>query len=778
MEEQQSDSFFEKIWKRKIPQYLGTYLAVGFGLYQFLEVLIDRYELDDSLHDRYMLVWFALIPAVFVLVYYGIQPNGKEAHEKKTWPKYFIIGNVVIALLLSIFAVNSSSSNEETANKIVELTDEEGKQVKVVVPSLKKVKSVALFQFENLTGDATKDWMGVAFSTLMDFNLEQLPEFYVNSSFELNSQYNSLGIELFTVPNSGMQREIAKKSRNDYYTKISFDEKDGVYELSGSLFRTKDSKSVVEINVKNKDIFKALDEVRDRISSVLVEEKIENPDIDYDNYFILPSSALVSKNLKAIENYTKAGINSQLYPNDLHTSYQYSQNSINLDPTCSNCYSLTANIDIAQGNKTEASKNLKKAIKYGVSLPKRMQFFPKEMYYRIENNTDALIKLLELKKDIFPYDFQPYQMLLENYKINFGIEKSKALMQEAIDNGNVEKGLLALYYLQLENQDYEDAKSTLDRFSNDFPERDQDRMRYADLYEKQGNLKEARKILLKEETLDPFNTKIQIKLSYLDFKDQKVKSAYDRLDKGIEESTTLTDSLTFIKQKYNYAFYSGEISKALSLIKNYEDYASKKTPIINVIAQNLQIKTLMHMSINQLDNVEKEINNVGQYLPQYKSTWVCNAQNSAIVLEYPILNDNKGHEICDQILQNYGEGFIEYFQLLQSFLKQDYKSCIEILEEKNKALRKIMNADFFVAEIYHKNGQTDKAIEILSQVINRKPENPLNYLKMAELLSETDDNEAKKYIEIVNKYYKDADDNFIPLQRLKKLKEGLSSQTL
>ena len=55
-------SLFKKLWDRKVPQLLGTYLAVGFGVLQFLEFISRRYDLGggwvDALSFTYCSVCF------------------------------------------------------------------------------------------------------------------------------------------------------------------------------------------------------------------------------------------------------------------------------------------------------------------------------------------------------------------------------------------------------------------------------------------------------------------------------------------------------------------------------------------------------------------------------------------------------------------------------------------------------------------------------------------------------------------------------------------------
>ena len=65
-----------------------------------------------------------------------------------------------------------------------------------------------------------------------------------------------------------------------------------------------------------------------------------------------------------------------------------------------------------------------------------------------------------------------------------------------------------MYNLQLENEEFDDAKLTLDRLSTEFPGREQDKIKYTTIYEQQGKLDKARALLLEQETLDPLSTDI------------------------------------------------------------------------------------------------------------------------------------------------------------------------------------------------------------------------------------------------------------------------------
>lgn len=767
-------NFTQKLCDRKIPQYLGTYLAVGFGLFQFIQVIIQRFQLSNAIQDWYFLFWLLLIPAVFVFVYFGYQPNGKSVYEKKKWPHYFIIGNLILAFgLSSIFAYNSNQE-DSVSNKIVELVDEEGEEIAAIVPDVKRVKTLASFQFKNSTGDNSKDWLGVAMSTLLDYSLEQHPEFYVASAYALNSYYDQLGLEAFSIPNTGMQNAITKKSRNDYFTSISYAFNNDEYVFNGKLVRTKDGETITDIDVTNKNIYLAIDQIKEQILNVL--QPSDNKDIKVSNNLILPASTLISSNEKALELLTKSRISYITNPNDLSKAIELSKQSIESDPVCSQCHLNVATPLIALGRRDEATKHLKNAIKYAASLPKRMQFSAKELYYNLTNNADAGIKLQEFRKEMFPYDFSPYRALLPIYKMNYGIDKTKELMQNAIDNGNRERGLLELFKLLMENEEFEKAKVKLDQYCNEFPERDQDKLRYADLYEKQGKINEAKSILLKEEALNPFDIKIQTRIALLDFRNLDINVANERMDNAISEANSLTDSLQVLRLKILFNVLSGETKKGSNLIEKYEANALKQDTRLNILFSNLSLKYEIFQSTNQLDGLNKLLKEINGFLPLYEQTFKCQINNNAIVNGYQMTMDREAFTSCEKVFQSYGEGYNNYYNLLASYIDQDYSTCINIIEQDGNRLKKVFQGEFFIADIYYKGGDKKKAIDLLQKAINQKTLFPANYLKLAEIFEENDKIKSKHYLDLALKFWKNADAEFIPLQRAKALKSKLALQ--
>ncbi len=759
MENTTNEIWLNKLFDRRVLQYVGSYLAVGFAVLQFLEFISNRYDWSEVWVDKYLFVWLSFLPAVLVFSFFKdqiVQATGSK------FPKFFILGNLIVSLLLGILFFNGT---KKEANTIVELTNEEGEKIQAIVPAQHRIKTLACFQFDNLTKDQSLDWWGVAFSQLLKFNLNQRPEFYTLSTYNLNGYYNRLNLPLFKVPDVGKQREIAQKSRSDYFSRIAYTIEQGIFIFTGQIYDTRYGKKLFDLEVKDNDPFVAIDELKRQIIQHI-------PDAlgTLENQVDMPASALISSNTEALKFLTQSRIEDFNNPNKLDGVITLAKKAVALDPSCSLCHLHTGIPLYMQGQREESINYVKNAIRYGASLPQRMQFRAKSLLYNYTNNLTANIKLQELRRQMFPYEFGAYDYLVPIYKLNFGVDSTKALIQEAIDNGNVEKGLLEMYFIQISNEEFDAAEKTLDRLSKEFPDREEDRLKYVNLYEKQGRLTEAKELLLKEELLDPLDSEIQLYLAYIDFKNTFVAQASERLDRNLQSSTSTQDSLRFFEGKLYFLKETGQIQKALATLKAHEKCLLQRESKSSIIRSFYITKMNMYHSINQVEKAVPLLEELLRYSPEDEDYYRCMTFTNSLVNDYLISEEQQeNHAYCETHFKDLGEGYADFVALLKAYQKKDYTACVEILDNGKTELRTALDMDYFMARIYALAGQLDKARTILQEKINQKTADPLYYYEMAALLEKEDPKAAQENLNIALKFWEKADDNYIYLQRAKDL---------
>jgi len=94
----------QDLLKRRVPQILGIYLAVGWGVLEFVDWLIGRYGVAPQLADVSLVAWVAMIPTVLLLTY------SHGARGQQRWTRVERIGvpvNIVVAAALITIVLSS-----------------------------------------------------------------------------------------------------------------------------------------------------------------------------------------------------------------------------------------------------------------------------------------------------------------------------------------------------------------------------------------------------------------------------------------------------------------------------------------------------------------------------------------------------------------------------------------------------------------------------------------------------------------------------------------------
>jgi len=90
-------SFVQELLKRRVPQIVGAYLAIGWGVMEFLDWLTGRHGFPPYLSDLGLVAWACLIPTVVMLAYF----HGERGTQRvRLAEKIGVPVNVAVAALV------------------------------------------------------------------------------------------------------------------------------------------------------------------------------------------------------------------------------------------------------------------------------------------------------------------------------------------------------------------------------------------------------------------------------------------------------------------------------------------------------------------------------------------------------------------------------------------------------------------------------------------------------------------------------------------------------
>ncbi len=757
-------TFFEKILSRKVLQYLGTYLAVGFGLLQFLEFVSKRFGLVDFWVDAYLIIWLAIVPAVSIMIYYrGLPPVVKGGR----WKRWLVFTNLLLAVVLSVFL--PSRSTVEANTQTVETTNESGEITKRTIPSASAVKRIGVFEAINDQEDEETNWWGTAFALLLKDNLHQRPEIIVKGIQTLNRYYSKFEVPIFGRINLATQRKIAERANTDYFVRIRYTSMEDNYELFGSLYRTRDGKEVKSFRTSSESPFRAIDNIKEQIFDFLPPLGVMD-----EATTELPVSALITDSPKALEFYTKGVIAFSRNPGDLPPAVAYFRQSVRADPSCAPCLYGLADKLYGQGKTDTALTMITKATKLAEVLPEREQFGYKRVLLNISGQYEGSIRLSESALQLYPYEFWPYASLVNHYEKTFGVDSAIVLMTQAVEVSDQETALNRLYGLYMRAGDFGKAEEIIRTIDEKYADTAETRRRYASFYQKSGEIDKARSVLKEMLATDPTNMDLQIQLASLEIEAGYYDNAEELLEEGLRKTTSRSDSITFWNYSIRILVESGQIRKALSEMERYERYITKEAPVNVVLLRNYPAKVDF---AGRLDNPMKLIDDYDREMVPYNSSYFESYRCSALVREV-ILGRAAASTIaeiinCEDMMVSKGAATEEMFRLANLMLAENYAVAADLVDDRIERGTEVLIISQ-QARIQRLAGRAERGLALLEEKLKVQPNDPRILLEKARILLLRDDVlNAKVPLISVLKTWRNADPDHTEYQEARQLAEQI-----
>ncbi|MBC6994240.1 hypothetical protein QWY85_20895 [Neolewinella lacunae] len=729
-----SPTLVEKIWDQKVPQLLGTYLAVGFGVLQFVEFVINRYQFNSAWIDRYLLLWLGLIPAVSLLLYYrGLPPGGRGSAG--IWKRGVFFLNLLIVGLV-VIAVPGSAGGP--ALEKVSVANVAGDLVERLVPSSSAVQRVAIFEFENENPATDEGWWGMAYALLLNDYLRQRPEVLTTSPVALNSYYDRVEEKKYNALNTATQRKIAQRARTDYFVRATYKLNELTHEVNGALYRTKDGKAVQTLSTNAGSIYEAVENIAAQINDFLpLLRELDGISTQ------LPAASLLTDQPEALEAYTKGVIAFDLQPNQLEVAMGHYRTSLRLDPNCAICAYEMGDKFYGMGKKDSSLVMLRKATRLAEVLPEREQYGYKMMLLNVSGEYESLAKLMESYRRTYPYEYYPYQVLESYYTFTYGLDSTIHLMEQAAAVSDREKALNSLYKLYLKAERYTDAENTVKDLEQEFPDPEITQRRFAEVYRSAGDITKARGILQEMIAVDPLNIELQNQLLQLELSSGNFFGAEDLARKVLQQATTLTDSVTAWTVLIQAFANRGETTRALEELTGYEQRIAAITPRSVLVLQNASFRTVIVTQTEQWAKAKAYIEQVAEYDAERAELLACYLPIQMLALGQEIPEAIEKLRSCEALLAATGPAYAKSREIFLLVADKEYAAAADRIDKELAAKVDVAETSTY-AMVNRRAGRYDRAIELIRTKTDKGYTHPLYFLELAKTLVAKGETEAAR----------------------------------
>ncbi len=502
---------FREIKTRRVLPALGLYVGSCWVLIEILDRLAERYLWSPYITDAAFWGLYSLIPAVILLAW----THGRPGKDRVTTAEKVGVPINIIATLGLLVTVFGGKDLGATAS-MVSMANEEGVQETYFIPSESFRRRMAVFFFENTSGDPGLDWLQYGVTELLAQDLQQNPFMLATTPWANfgNGFYMRMKQAGFndglSVPRS-LMREIAEDANRQYFVEGDVDRAGDDYVITIRAWNSESMKQIAELKQSGTDLYRTIDTL-----SVELRDALDVPRSGTRMVEDMPLAETYGRSSEALQNLI-AGLNARLIDNDFEASNAFYDAAIEIDPGFVMAWYAKALNLVESGDLQPAQEAITQAQKLDYRLPARDQANLKRLQYRLSGQQDKLIAFLRMQVRLHD-DASSHNLLAGILMVTGQLEEAKQQYQLALDRDALNVGIfLQLSMLERATGNMDAAIGWARKYQEEKPEDFEAQQTLGDLLRDSGDLDTAAEhymqaSLLADEPVQPLLRLVDIEL--------------------------------------------------------------------------------------------------------------------------------------------------------------------------------------------------------------------------------------------------------------------------
>lgn len=480
---------------RRLATVLLPYVGVSFSALQGVDLAVNRYVLSPRLVDLCVYLIVLLLPTSLLL---GFLPDKGIRSRLRRMKTLGITANMVMAAVILMFAFRGKDLG--SATRRVQIKADDGTTTQRAVVKSEFIKRVAIFFFDNDSGDKNLDWLQLAIPDLIDLDLTQDSFLSVLEGSQFSEPLKKAGLDEYAREALGLKQAIARDRHLDYFLSGSFSKDRDDYVIRYALYRTQRGQRIVEHTARGPDLFSLVDGI-----TVQLKRDLDVPTHHIETVTDLPVTEISTSSLPALRDYVQ-GSNAWWFHNDSQTATQRLAQAAAQDPSFALAYYVSSQVYAFGSEMGPAKEALQLAKRNEYRLCERQRFELNWMRLFYTQAADEQADVLKQWTTLYPADPLAWSRLLF-YDRNQGrtgdaIAVCKKLL--TLDPADDET-VLTLGQLYQEAGNPAQAVATLVTFTSHFPHDARGPAALAELYMDIGAYEKARDFYQKVRAIDPDN---------------------------------------------------------------------------------------------------------------------------------------------------------------------------------------------------------------------------------------------------------------------------------
>jgi len=652
---------------------------------------------------------------------------GPLARRKGKWgllrPVVLLPSAAVIAALIIVLVITFGGGKRGVAETVA-VVDEKGQTIERFVPKSEYRRSFALAFFDNKTGNAENDWLGVAIPLLLEEDLLQDQFLTVRSAFDpfAIERLQRAGFKSWEQAPWSFKQRLANESNLDYLVTGSFSVEDGGYVVTRTLHDASTGRLAATQTYKGPNLFSLVDEM-----SVDTKRDVNIPDTRPGGVKDLPVAEMMTSSLEALKAFS-IGTKKAWFEHDWPGSIALVERATMIDSTMAGAYMqlLDLYVNGNQGEKMDWA--LQRLMRHVYKLPERIQFEAKAAYYVLNKEPEKSIAVLRMATELYPADVTARQTLAENLAARNEMDKAIAEYNEIlrIDPNRTEfLRRIGLFYR--EKGDFSQALVYFERYAKANPENTKSFTEIGGVYDVLGEYDQAATYYEKALLLDPENVSVLRALADIDAKLGRSDIALKKYNDALRMARSPRDRIEIYSGLQEFYLNRGELEKSFEQMRlKWDEYKSVYTPVQLMIRKSLDARILIKAkrpdeAFAIIESIRKEIQPPYDelvplgYVYAYLELEEADSAEAALKRLMPFIEAYRIEQLRGDVY--FAEGRI-------AEIRGDYRKAIERFEKEAAATPADPSAHFYIGRCQRKLGEYEKASTSLTKMLKVFPNDP------------------------------------------------------
>jgi tetratricopeptide (TPR) repeat protein len=759
-------AFASDLFRRKVPHIFGVYLAGGWAVLEFTDFLVNRYVLSPYLTDFALLAWALMIPTVLMLAYLH------GAHGPDAWGRFEKIGIPLNLALAAVFLwVTFSGKDLGAATEAVTVEDEEGQTIERVVPKSAFRKSVAIYYFDNESGDTALDWLQYGIPNALQFDLQQ--DLFVDARYadQFLERLREKGFSDGRNVPLPLKREVAEYLHLGHFSAGTVSGNADQVVVATALYETRRGKLIQERTYTGTDIFAIVDSM-----SVQLKRDLEIPELQLQDAQDLPVSEMLTTSVDAYRAYMD-GTYSAIIDSNWEQAARSFEAAVSEDSQFAVGHLGLFNAYMLLNDAARGQDALQTAMGLLYKLPERTQFTIKAIYYwLIRQDIDKALAAAGMHAELFPQDIQAHLTLTQFYMVLDEKGKAIASMERVLDLDPSRVELLLnvgdLYEAQGES---ERAVEYYQRYAQESPNDPRPFIRLGDHHRLQGDHEAAAQEYDRAMVVDPEHVEAMTRLALTERDRGRFDAALAAYEEALETSVTAEQRAIVYGGLQGYYELRGQPAEAVAYMhRQWAELESYQGPF-NVIQDKLASlgryvdAGMTAVAFDSLASFEDQL------APPFDVMLPLGALDIYLALEEP---DSVDAAVvgAERFVEAFGlEAYRPYTIYAQGRALEMRGDCAEAVLSYRRRFElqpQAIGTEIDLGRCYRKLGQTEEAEFYLKSILGRRPFNPTANYEIALLYDEVGQQEkALEHLRIALDVWADAEPVF---ERAREAREKLS----